>query len=181
MLRKSAIPGMALVLGGLSCFDPASPRTDLHSLPLFRTDSTQYTVRRVQDGREMSFSVVFTNNTSRTVYFVNCLDDVTPALQKQVGENWTTIWAPVKLTCLSPPITVAPGASYDLQLRVFGADQDTNIVPKFSSLDLNGSFRLAWSGVVFDYTAYGPSFGEPLPVEGRVSNSFTLVSSPSVD
>lgn len=129
----------------------------------------------------MNFSVMFTNNTLRTVSFVNCLDDVRPALQKQVGESWTTVWAPVKLTCLSQPITVTPGASYDTQFRVFGADQNTNIVPKFSTSDLNGTFRLVWGGVVFDYNSYGPSFGEPLPVEGRVSNTFTLVSPPPVD
>ena len=150
-------------------------------LPLFRTDSSQYTVRRVYEGREVSFSVVFTNHTSRTAYFVNCLDDVTPLLQKQVGGSWTTVWAPIKFMCLSQPITVAPGASYETQFRIFGADPDTNTLPKFSTTDLNGTFRLAWGGVVFDYHADGTSFGEPLPVEGRVSNSFTLVSPPPVD
>lgn len=174
----AAALGIVVLLAGTSCTDPVEPRVDPDLLPLFQTDSLQYQVRRVQDGREVTFDVVFTNHTERTVYFVNCNGDLRPALQQQVGDTWATVWAPIKNTCLGPPIAVAPGATYAYHFGIFGADSGTNIVPKFEATDLNGAFRLIWSGVVYDYQTHAPSFGEGLPGEYRVSNTFTLSSPP---
>ena len=179
MPRRAGLIALILVLSGTSCTDPGELRVDPDLLPLFRTGSMQYQVRRVQDGREVTFDVVFTNHTERTVYFVNCNGDLRPALQQQVGDTWTTVWAPIKNTCLGPPITVAPAAIYTYHFSIFGADSDTNIVPKFEATNLNGTFRLIWGGVVFDYQSSGPSFGEGLPGEYRVSNAFTLSSPPT--
>ena len=177
MPRKVVLRGLALALAGMACVDLTGPEVHPGLLPLFRTESAQYELRKVRDGREVTIDVEFTNHTKQTVYFVNCLGDTRPRLQKQVGDAWVTVWAPITFSCLSQPVTVVPGGTYQSEVRIFGADANTNIVPKFAGTDLNGTFRLGWSGLVHDYHD-GPPFGEPLPVDYRVSNTFTLTSPP---
>src|SRR5688572_12576021 len=96
MSRNVVLPALVIALAGTACrTDPASPRVDRDLLPLFRTDSMLYALRKVQDGREVNIEVEFTNQTTRTVYFPNCLGATRPQLQKQVGEAWVTVWSPI--------------------------------------------------------------------------------------
>jgi hypothetical protein len=94
-------------------------------------------------------------------------------MEKLVEGAWETVWSPLIPACLSPPITIAGGATYRVDLGIFGAVPGTNVAPQFTTTDLSGTFRLVWHSLVYDYQDHLP-FGEPVPQESAMSNAFGL-------
>jgi hypothetical protein len=176
-MRLFRIPfGLAVwSLATVSCGEPTSrvPR----SAPFFRTDSEAYTVKATSTTYTVNIGVEFTNGTGSPAYFVNCNGATSLTLEKRVGVSWEAVWSPIMNLCLSRPITVLPGETRDMSLGLFAFHDVSNKGPLVTA-DLNGTFRLIWHSVVHDYQDRLP-FGEPLPVEARVSNSFSLTVVPA--
>jgi hypothetical protein len=143
---------------------------------LFQTDSLSYTLRDIGPGYEGLIGVRFTNTTGGTTYFENCNGATSLQLEKLVGGQWQPAWSPMIPLCLSPPITVAPGATYDSQINVFGGHPNSNTAPTFSVPDIPGVYRAVWTNALGSYREAGSGqFGPQLPFEQRVSNRFALL------
>jgi hypothetical protein len=140
---------------------------------LFQTDSLSYTLRDVGSGYQGFVGIRFTNLTGATAYFVNCGGATSIHFEKLEGTQWRAAWSPAMPLCLSPAITVAPGATYDSQLWVFGAHPNTNTEPTFQVSYIPGIYRIVWRDALSSYQDRLP-FGTQLPFEQRISNRFAL-------
>lgn len=163
----------ALALAAAGCSTPRDPGGDDGASPL-RTDRTAYTLERTARGLEVDIPFTFTNTTGRTVYVVNCNGIAPPSLVKREGRDWVTAWSPAVPLCLSPPIVIEAGTTYADTLDVVAGAPGSNVQPQFMVDEVEGTYRLVWGGVVYDYDADRQGFGEPVPAELRVSNTFVL-------
>jgi hypothetical protein len=59
-------------------------------------------------------------------------------------------------------------------IPVWGALPGTNAAPAWASANVAGTYRMVLDEVVWNYTTQGQSFGQPVPLELRTSNEFTL-------
>jgi hypothetical protein len=140
---------------------------------LFQTDSLRYTLADGDVWYEARIVTRFRNATTGPVYFVNCQGATMLHLEKQVDGQWVSALAPIMPLCLSAPITITAGASYDLNVPVIAAHPNTNAAPKFTVVEIPGVYRIVWSDALNTYQDRLP-FGTPLPLDQRVSNRFVL-------
>lgn len=145
--------------------------------PLFQTESPSYTLVAGSHGYEGEIDVRFTNRTAGTVFFVNCSGATSVSLEKRVLGAWVAVWTPVLQQCLSQPIAVPPGGTYDWRIGVFGGYPGSNAYPQFTVANVAGTYRLVWHEALHSYQDRLP-FGVPLALEHRVSNTFVLQSEP---
>jgi hypothetical protein len=181
-MMRSAIPsafGAALLLCA-ACSAPATPpaapaaaTATADGAALFRTDSLAYTLRAGATGYEATIGVTFTNRSGGTAYFVNCRGATGVSLEKLVDGQWTAVYSPVINQCLSAPITVAAGATHRTQIAVSAGLPGSNVYPQFTVADVSGEYRAVWHHVLRSYQDRLP-FGDPLPLESRISNRFSL-------
>lgn len=152
----------------------ADPTISFRDAAAFQTDSLSYTLVSAAHGLEGKIAFVFTNPTSAPVYIVNCRGATALRLEKRSGDRWVPAWSPVIPLCLSPPIVVQPGQQYAGVVHVFGGHPSTNMHPQFVVDPVPGVYRIVWTDVLRTYNDRGNPFGEPLPLEQRVSNRFQL-------
>lgn len=169
---------LALSVGG--CSHGAHPHTAdrLSGTPSFQTDSASYTLHVRSVWYETLIGVVFHNRNRGNVYFVNCGGSTGVILQKLVGTEWTDAWSPVSLFCLSPPIVVPPGGEFRTSITVVSGLPGTNYYPRFTVADVAGTYRAQFTRALVSYDARKQTFGKPLPLSDRVSNSFTIAVTP---
>lgn len=173
MLRNQTRIILPLVLLLGACTNMLEPPLREEAAPL-QTDRLEYEVRRADGQLSVAIPFTYRNETGRTVYVVNCKRQVPPSLEKYVGGEWVHAWSPVVLDCLGPPIVIEPGATYADSLRVMAWKQGGNAYPQFEVAEVEGIYRLVWGPLVHDYDDRRQGFGEPVPLEERVSNAFLL-------
>lgn len=173
MLRHQhlAIPLIALLF--VACASLLEPPVRDFGQPI-QTDRLEYEVQHTDHGLKVEIPFTYKNETGKTVYVVNCHKQVPPALEKETDGAWVRAWTPTILLCLSAPIVIWPGATYSDTLRVLAAHPTSNAHPKFEVDKVEGSYRLVWHGLVHHYDENRQGFGEPLALEGRISNAFLL-------
>lgn len=182
ILLKRTVPLLALAIGA-SCSSSTHPEGA--ALPNgiaaaaadFQTDSSSYTLRTTTIAYEGVINVTYTNRSQVTANFVNCRGGTGVELQKLVAGEWKLAWSPVLLLCLSPPIVVPNAGQHQFAIPVFGGYPESNVFPRFSVAEIPGTYRLVWTNVVANYQDRLP-FGDPLPLEHRVSNQFTIQVQP---
>jgi hypothetical protein len=140
----------------------------------FQTESLSYTLISTQSSLETRIAFVFTNPTPAPVYIVNCKGTTSLRLEKQSGDKWVPAWSPVIPLCLSAPIVVQPGQRYSGVVHVSAGHPSNNLYPKFAVDPVPGVYRIVWRDVLRTYDDRANPFGEPLPLEQRVSNRFRL-------
>ncbi len=152
-----------------------APESGAVSAPavLFQTDSAAYTLRAGEVGYQGRIGVRFTNRTEGAAYVVNCNGSTAVSLEKLVDGQWRAVWFPALAGCLDRPIIVPPRGTHDLIIDVFGGYADGNAFPRFAVADVAGVYRAVWDDVLRSYQDRLP-FGDPLPLEQRLSNQFTL-------
>ncbi|MDF1504443.1 hypothetical protein [Roseisolibacter sp. H3M3-2] len=151
----------------------AVPTPARDTTPLFQTDSLAYTLRRTFAVYEVGIAFTFRNATADTAHIVNCGGRTGVALERLRDGVWEPFWDAVNPTCLSPAIVVPPGASYRHALSVYGGLPGSDVVPRFPSAELGGTYRAVFHDVLRSYQDRLP-FGEPFPVGARRSNAFVL-------
>src|SRR4051794_31180176 len=93
LARIGAIAAFVVIASApLACSDVAGP-DDIPAIirdttALFQTDSLAYTLLAGDEWYSGKVGVTFTNRTSGTVYFVNCLDGTGLRLEKRVAGQW---------------------------------------------------------------------------------------------
>ena len=149
----------------LGCGDLSSPKN-----PSFRTDAQKYTLTTTSEGYAGAISYVFTNPNPSTVTIPTCLGGMYLSLQKGVNGSWVPSYAPGVLKCGGPNIVIAEGAQHHDTLEIYDCSFRSNCGPKFAVSPIPGQYRIVWSEVL-DIN------GALLPVEQRISNTFTISTS----
>lgn len=144
----------------------------------FQTDAQEYRVTVTSHWYETAIGFTFTNPTGAPAYIVNCRGATSLLLEKWTGSEWTSVWSPVIPSCLSPPIVVQPGDTYSGAIHMVAGLPGNNLYPKFNASEVAGTYRLVWGDVLRSYNPNAYPFGDPLPLEHRVSNSFVLELDP---
>lgn len=167
----------------LACGQAPTDASDMGGVPgaglerdgdaLFQTDSLSYTVVSGDNGYWVHIATTFTNRTGHDVYFANCNNQTGLKLEKLEDGEWRTAWSPMLPLCLSAPILVEPGSTYDMDVGVFGGYPDNNKYPKFLVDEVDGVYRIVWDAAYSFYEKDGES-NEELPLGQRVSNRFVM-------
>lgn len=143
--------------------------------PPIRTDAASYQFRAWgHNGVAADIPIRFHNVTGRTLHIVNCHGQLAPVLQKRVGDEWQDFWSPVLLMCLSSPIVIPAGRTLERTIQVYGTLPSGNSSPEFRSDDVDGTYRIVLGSIVLNYDSRRQQFGDPVPIEYRVSNEFEL-------
>ena len=167
----------------LSCGVQDVPELDGSELPgrsgtsgtrSLRTDSSEYALREEESVWTTMIGFSYENSGEDTVYVVNCNGQVTMNLQKREEGEWQDVWSGETNACLSAPIVIPPGSTYEGELSIRGAEPGTSATSAFSTADLEGDFRLVWHQPVRHYDSRRPGFGEVMPLDERSSNIFSL-------
>jgi len=138
------------------------------------TSRTEYHAQ-IEDGTvELQIPHTFTNRTDDTVFVVNCNNAFAIKLQKKVGNEWIDAVGLVIPDCLSPAIEIASGETYNYDLKILAGTPASDNQPKFEVDRIEGTYRIVWSDVLETYSPDQYPFGEPLPLDQRVSNEFII-------
>lgn len=179
-MQSSALLPILAAAALLACGGTTAPVDRLDEIvdgdAPFRTGQPAYVLQAEPLGWETRIDVVFTNPLAEPAYFVNCNGATGVLLQRRADGAWHTVWSPVLPACLSAPIAVAPGGEYRTTVHVFGGYPGGNLFPRFEAPPAPGTYRLVWTDVVTSYHDRGQGFGDPLPLELRASNPFTLTA-----
>jgi hypothetical protein len=65
------------------------------------------------------------------------------------------------------------GATYTFDLDLIGGEPGSNLLPQYSTTELDGEYRLLWDGAFTTYDN-GTGAGVPLAESSRVSNPFLV-------
>jgi hypothetical protein len=176
-MRFYRVTWYALLLAFAAC-DREAPRVDAakdsaSTVPI-RTDKTEYTLARDDRGWDTRIPFRFTNLAADTAYAVNCNGATSIALEKKESTGWRVVWAPITNGCLSAPITIPPGKTFDDSVALWGAPPGGNVGPEFADTVFEGTYRLVWWNLVFHYSTENVPFGDTIPVRYRASNEFSL-------
>ena len=145
--------------------------------PPIRTDRDEYQVQLRDNIARATIMLKYTNGTGRTVYFIGCRPPHPPIIEKLVGDRWVSAWVPVVAACLSPPVAVDAGATYEYTFEMFAGLPGSTMHPQFEVAGIPGTYRLVWQ--IYADVDGDPSQAvlgrNPLPLAERVSNEFRFV------
>jgi hypothetical protein len=165
---------LAVLMAACSSRDTVGPADSAAGEPPITTDAQAYTLVADEHGFRTEIAIRFRNVTPRKMYIVNCHQILAPTLEKRVGDAWQPFWHGSTPLCLTPPIVIRAGDVLERTLRIWGSVPPASSHPQFASPDVEGTYRLVLHAVVFAYNPDREGFGEPVPLQYRVSNEFTL-------
>ena len=177
--QRGAVPrgllcAAAMVLSAPGC-ESTIPDVEVTALV---TDGTSFRLGKenwrghVWYGTEIPYS--FTNRTGSKVYLVNCEGRFDLGLEVQESGEWVLAWSSVSGLCLDAPIVIEPGEVWETTLEVIGCTSGGSCAPRLDTTRITSApVRIVWGTGLSSYDSAYP-FGELIPLEERVSNSFTL-------
>lgn len=131
------------------------------------TDSTTYHVTTTDAWHAVTIEVSFTNPTREEVRIPSCHGAYPPTVEKLGPGGWVTVYSPVVLLCLEPPVRIAPGATFTMSYTI-NAGRLPNTFPRLEVDEIAGTYRLNWH-------ALHTKSGSALPESYRTSNPFQLI------
>lgn len=169
---------LGLAVGGCSTVDSEPPTSTPGGL--LETSRARYDAVLRTDGSArwvVDVPYVTRNPTADTLVLVGCRTPPPPVLEKRVEGEWRTAYDPIRLQCLSPPWTIAPGETRRDTFHVAAALPGQNVAPVFDADEIEGTYRLRRE--VYRKTGPTPADDlvpptELLSLEKRVSNTFEL-------
>jgi hypothetical protein len=139
-----------------------------------RTDRDEYRITRTQDG-SIQFTILATydNRASEPASIAACRTPNPPTIQKRVGDDWTAVYNPPVLACISEPTVIEPGEQFRYEYQVSAFPRGGNSYPQFEADSVPGVYRLLW--IIHEGTR-DPT-GSRGSEEGQrvISNEFRLV------
>jgi hypothetical protein len=151
-----------------------------------QTHGLRYAARHVHGGVEFTIPFTYANRSADSLFLVNCSYgtrvgsrtvnrvDLSMVLQKRTGGTWQTVWEAITSLCLSPPVWIAPGATYTDTLRLFGGKPGRPVAPELAVDRVAGEYRLVWQQLRRARAGAAYPEGDTLPLDSRASNPFIL-------
>ncbi len=175
---KYLLPILAVALLSACQDGPTTPApppvvTVRDSTPLFQTDSLVYTLARGNLTLETSVGITLRNRTGGPAYLLNCGGAAAAVLEHLAGDTWVPVWYAIIGACPGQ-LFVPDGGEVRYTQRIFGGTPESGLGEKFLTDVETGVYRLVFPRVLRSFQPQLP-FGEPLPLEARVSNRFTLL------
>lgn len=176
---RTLLSALALGSGLLlaACSGPSAPRAvDDYTIPpdvasAIVTDSFTYRLSS-EPVPAVLVTARFTNTTGAAVYVPTAGCGGFSGVEQRVGGSWEPVFSPVCTLEYREPAVVAPGASYRLTAWVPARTRSTGDgIPRDS---LPQAYRAVYS--IFRSWNPATATGELLPLEMRVSNTFTIAS-----
>ena len=156
----------ALLLAGCDGYDFSAADA------VVQTDASSFDAE--QQTNRVVVAIPFTRRSpsgARTVY-VGCQPPPRPGLEKLIDGEWTLVYSVIEPGCQSAPFVVDAGEVQRDTLFVSGYLPQVSIEPSFTGGEVAGTYRLV-QRVYADVDGDG-SGRDLLPLEARVSNTFTL-------
>jgi hypothetical protein len=135
-----------------------------------RTEQTEYVVGVAGGWLTIDFDLTYTNGMSTAVSVPSCHTPVRPMLQKQVDGDWVHAHSAIELMCITPPLVIPAGGTHRFRYTLRADEWDLQRWPGAHDGDIAGTYRLVW----LVGRAAGSDRGAALPIERRVSNTFTV-------
>ena len=161
LVPRGLLCAAAFVFATFGCESPTE--ADSHAL---LTEWTSFWLAKVRlsqgEGHAVRIPYTFTNRTGSAVFLSNCLGGFARSLEMQRAGEWVAAWHSAQCLGKSPDIVIEPDEVYS-NIVVAAGTPDELIPPP----DESTPYRIKWLAGHF-------STGEHLPLEERVSNSFTL-------
>ncbi|MDX1673236.1 MAG: hypothetical protein R3314_00435 [Longimicrobiales bacterium] len=145
--------------------------TDLGPLrePGLRTERTAYEVEYGARGWSVEIPYTFTNRTGAPVLVANC-NGATPLRLDRFGETgWAPAWYPMLPLCLSDPIVIGVGATYETVLPFFAGYPGSGSHPQMESGPIDGVYRSARGSGAHE------GAGDLIGLAHRVANPSALI------
>lgn len=139
-----------------------------------QTDKVMYSLMYSPDAKTLSIEATYFNTTDSTTYISRCGAADLPmlSLQKNVEDAWVNAYSYACPAVLAAPIEVAPGERFTYAIEI-EHHHARDWWPRFTVTELPGLYRLVYDiRDAFDHTTM--EFGEPLPLDTRVSNTFVI-------
>lgn len=160
----------ALVLALTACESTTS--LDRTTEPAIRTDAAAYEVDAGPEAWSVEIPYTFTNRTDAAVYLAHCNDAVELRLDRWHDGDWVEVWSPKMPLCLSVPVPIEAGETFPDTVHFVAGRPGSDVWPQLPVDDIDGTYRLVWTGIVADYeTTTG---GVTVPLAHRTSNPFEL-------
>ncbi len=167
----------AVVAAAASGCETIAP--EVQDTPIVTAGNSFQLVRGVALGHTLYLATIpysFTNRTGSKVYIdLGCGDRHHYVEMYERGE-WS--WFVSRIGCLIGPgfRAIEPGEVYQDTLRVGGCTSGGSCAPRLTLPSASTPFRIVWDAwSSLDEDPYGnPIPGDPVPLQERVSNHFTL-------
>ncbi len=167
-----------MVLSTLGC-ESTTPDEDTALV----TDGTSFQLDSATDARGHLWyggqvPYRFTNRTGSKVYGFSC--GFVPSLEMETASEWVGIWGgTISVGCTGPPIVIQPRQVYKTTLHVWGCRESSGEGPSCSPglrppPSASTPIRIVWRFATSSYDRRSGRLGEVIPLEERVSNSFTF-------
>ena len=142
--------------------------------PAIRTDRTAYDLEAGTVGWRAEIPYVFTNRSGAPVSLANCNGGVALRLDRWQDGGWVEAWSPALPLCLSIPVRLEPGETFQDTVRFFAGYPGTKALPQLPPGEVDSSYRLVWTILVYDTSLRGGRAGTLVPLRYRASNLFRL-------
>jgi len=140
-----------------------------------QTDRLAYALERNGEQLETTIGYTYTNTGSDPLFIQNCNGGISISLEKRVQGVWVEVWTSVVPQCLSQAIAIVPGQSITGELLVAAGLPFCQCAdPRFTTPNIEGLYRLVFGGVFDAQDGSGFAAGDPVPIDLRLSNRFTL-------
>lgn len=138
-----------------------------------RTDRPAYSARQEGGVTAIDFELAYTNHLRVPVAVPSCHTPMRPILEKRVDGVWVYAFSPVELMCITPPLVIAPGATYTLRYPLRADRYSLERWPGAAQDGVAGTYRFVWF-VATHERGTGGRTPERLPFEYTVSNTFII-------
>ncbi len=169
----ATLAASSLLLAGCDGFGALALASDEQGV-VFRTSDTRYTLSIADGIAKLEIPFTYENHTGRTLHVVNCNGMAPPILEKREGERWVLAYAPAVPACLSAAIRIRDGDTYGGTLYVDAAVPARRDRQSFEVEEVEGTYRLVWPGVLYDFDATRYPFGEEVELELRTGEEFFI-------
>lgn len=145
----------------------------------FRPDRDLYEIRVIEGIApflDFDIGMEVRNSGKEDIFLLGCINPSMPVLQKQIDDEWRTVYAVAEPECLSPPWVLEPGDVHRDTLRV-----EAVLIPGSSTgflwedhTSVDGDYRL--ERMIYQDRSDTDDWPQLIPLKDRISRTFQIIA-----